>query len=80
MTEQLADRIRAAVQAVIDAEEGEGWTVAQYVVAMGLERIMGDGSIESTGWYWHPPDQADWMTYGLLESALELRSTAELGD
>lgn len=75
----LADRIRQAVQAVIDEEEGQGWTVSQYVVAMGLERIV-DGAIESTGWYWHPSDQPDWMTYGLLESALEIRAAAELGE
>lgn len=76
----FADRIRAAVQAVIDAEEGEGWTVAQYVVAMGLERITYGGHLEAISWYWHPPEQADWMTAGLLESALELRAVAELGD
>jgi hypothetical protein len=77
MSETLADRIREAIQAVIDTEEGEGWSVAQYVVAMGLERIRSDGTVESSGWYWAPPDQADWMTYGLLEAALELRATAE---
>lgn len=76
----FADRIRAAVQAVIDAEEGSGWAVSQYVVAMGLERITAAGEIEAISWYWHPPEQADWMTAGLLESALELRSGAELGD
>lgn len=76
----FADKIRAAVQAVIDAEEGEGWTVAQFVVAMGLERITHGGQLEGISWYWCPPDQADWMTAGLLESALELRSVAELGD
>jgi hypothetical protein len=71
----LTDRIRQAVQAVIDAEEGEGWTVTQYVVAMGLERIH-DARIESCGWIWAPPDQADWMTVGLLEAGLEMRAEA----
>jgi hypothetical protein len=70
----LTDRIRQAVQAVIDQEDGDaGWTVTQYVVAMGLERIH-DARIESCGWVWSPPDQADWMTVGLLEAALEMRA------
>jgi hypothetical protein len=71
----LTDRIRKAIQAVIDTEEGEGWTVTQYVVAMGLERIH-DAKIESCGWIWAPPDQADWMTIGLLEAGLEMRAEA----
>ena len=71
----LTDRIRKAIQAVIDTEEGEGWTVTQYVVAMGLERIA-NAQIESCGWIWAPPDQADWMTVGLLEAGLEMRAEA----
>ena len=71
----LTERIRKAIQAVIDTEEGEGWTVTQYVVAMGLERIH-DAKIESCGWIWAPPDQADWMTIGLLEAGLEMRAEA----
>ena len=72
----LTDRIRKAVQAAIDAEEPEGsqgWTVTQLVVVMGLERIH-DAKIESCGWIWAPPDQADWMTIGLLEAGLEMRA------
>ena len=77
----LADRIRNAIQAVIEADEGaQGWTVAQYVIVMGLERILSDGSIEACSWYWHPADQADWMTAGLLEAGLELRAGADLED
>lgn len=77
---KFADRIRDAVQAVIDQEEPQGWAVAQYVVAMGLERITSTGTVEAISWYWAPPEQPDWMTAGLLESALEIRSTAELED
>jgi hypothetical protein len=40
---------------------------------MGLERIH-DAKIESCGWIWAPPDQADWMTIGLLEAGLEMRA------
>lgn len=80
MTEQPFDRIREAVQAVIDSEQFEGWTVSQFVVAMGLERILSDGRMEACSWYLAPPDQADWMTAGLLEAGLELRASAELED
>jgi hypothetical protein len=76
----LTDRIREAVQAVIDAEEGQGWTVAQWVVAMGLERILSDGTMEGCSWYLGPPEQADWITAGLLEAALETRAGADLED
>ena len=76
---ELIDRIRQAVQAVIDADES-GWTVSQFVVAMGLERILSDGSMEACSWYLAPPDQADWMNAGLLEAGLELRAGAELED
>jgi len=77
---ELMDRIRHAIQAVIDSEDSQGWTVSQFVVAMGLERILSDGTMEACSWYMAPPDQADWMTAGLLEAGLELRSGAELED
>lgn len=75
----LIDRIRQAIQAVIDADES-GWTVSQWVTVMGLERILSDGSMEACSWYLAPPDQADWMNAGLLEAGLELRAGADLED
>jgi len=74
------DRIRQAVQAVIDSEDGQGWTVAQWVTVMGLERILSDGTMEATSWYMAPPDQPEWMTAGLLEAGLEMRNGADLED
>ena len=65
--------IRAAVQALLDAE-GDGWCVAQIVLCMGLERVNRSGEIESAPWIWTPKSQAEWMTDGLIESALCLRS------
>ena len=65
--------IRAAVQALLDSA-GDGWCVAQLVVCMGLERVNGSGEIESAPWLWAPKSQAEWMTDGLIESALVLRS------
>lgn len=76
----LLDKLRAAIQDVVDAEDqGEGWCLAQFVIVMGLERVV-DGRIQATSWYWHPPDHADWMVTGLLESGIEMRAAAEADD
>ncbi len=71
--------IRSAVQALLDAI-GDGWYVAQLVLCMGLERVDAVGDIESAPWVWAPKSQAEWMTDGLLESALDLRALSELVD
>lgn len=76
MNRDLAEAVRAAVQAILD-HHGDGWSVAQYVICMGLERVTSDGSIEAIPWMWAPPDQADWMTGGLIESAMDLRGCFE---
>lgn len=73
------DPIRDAIQRHLN-ECGEGWNVTQYVVAMGLQRMDSNGNIESTAWYYAPPDQADWHTTGLLHSAVELDEDAEVDD
>lgn len=66
-----ADTIRQAIQTMLD-QLGDGWQVAQHVIAMSLERVSPDGTIETTAWYWSPPGQPDWMTTGLLDAAVEL--------
>lgn len=77
----LLGRIRDAIQAIINDEgQGEGWSLGQFVVVMGLERMTTDGKIEATSWYWVPPNQAEWMTIGLLESGLEMRACADIDD
>jgi hypothetical protein len=70
------DAVRAAIQALFDAD-GEGWQVGQWVAVVGIERMRDDGGVEATSWYFTEPGQAEWMTAGLLESAKELRETAE---
>ena len=72
----LAAAVRAAVQAILDAED-DGYMASQFVICMGLERFSSEGKIESTPWIWTPPEQAEWMTVGLLDSALDLQATAE---
>lgn len=75
-----AAEVRAALQKIIDAsDDPDGWRVSQFVVVMGLERIR-DGEIEATSWYYQPPDQADWMTIGLLEAGMDMRAACELDD
>lgn len=72
--------VRAAVQALLDAI-GDGWCVAQLVLCMGLERVNSStGDIESTPWIWAPKSQAEWMTDGLIETALNMRALSEFVD
>jgi hypothetical protein len=70
------ERLRNAIQRVLN-EEGDGWIVGPFVVALGLEKLV-DGAIESTAWVWAPADQPDWVTDGLLRAASELREDADI--
>lgn len=73
------EEIKAAIQRYLD-NEGEGWAVSQWVVAMGLERVTADGELESLAWYCAPNDQADWHTKGLLQNASDLHDMADAED
>lgn len=75
------DKLRTLLQELVDAaDDGERWSVGhQVVVVMSLERIV-DGRVEGTSWYWTPGGQADWMTDGLLEAAIEMRASADVDD
>lgn len=59
------DPIRAAIQKILD-DCGDGWTLADYVVVMGLERIDSDQELESTSWWLAGKGQASWKTAGLI--------------
>lgn len=75
------DKLRQVIQEILDTDEdAEGWTLGPFVIAMGIERIDADGEVLATSWYWAPRNQADWMTAGLLESAIEMRSGADIVD
>jgi len=66
------DRVRAALQAVLD-EEGSGWQLAgPLAVIVGLERMNAD-VVEATAWMFVPDEQAQWITSGLLVAATEQR-------
>jgi hypothetical protein len=66
----MADYLRDAIQRLLN-ESGDGWHVTQYVIAMGLERINPDGSVECVAWHWSPRDQPEWQSLGLLDRAVE---------
>lgn len=74
-----AQRIRDAIQAVMDEidEPADRWHVTQFVVAMGIERMTADGTIEASCWCWAPPEQPDWQNDGLLNAALDMRGSSE---
>jgi hypothetical protein len=74
--ENMTDRLREAIQEFLNGE-GDGWNLTQYVIAMGLERITSDGTVESIAWYHAPDNQADWQTGGLLEEATALHQNAD---
>lgn len=80
ITPELEAALRVAVQAILDADDSDGWQVAQFVVCMGIERVTSGGEIESAPWLWAPDAQPDWMTDGLIESACALRADSEVGD
>lgn len=76
----IAAELRAVIQRRLLDPDAEGWSLAQFVISMGLERVRTDGTLETTSWYWAPSGQADWMTTGLLEAAVEMHAAAEEDD
>lgn len=64
------DPMRAAIQNILDTA-GDGWTLAHYVICMGLERLAPDGTVESGFWLYPSPNQPAYITDGLLQRALE---------
>jgi len=68
----MSDPIRAGIQQYLD-ELGDGWHLAHYVIALGIERVTADGNIESTPWYYAPPNQAEYVTDGLLDAVQDMR-------
>lgn len=77
MTMEPMDALQAAVQAVVDAN-ADGWSVGHYVVVAGLERLDTEANrVVSAVWTITPVDQAEWMTKGLLDAAMEIQLTAD---
>ena len=75
----MSEDIRTGLQTFLD-KYGDGWGVAHYVVAVGLERIK-DGEIETASWLYAEPSQPAYVTEGLLLKAEELQhATADEDD
>lgn len=72
--------VRAALQALLDSEDNEGWLLSHYVVVMGVQKIDSDGNLKTTSWMTAPADQADYITTGLLEAADDIQANAEIED
>lgn len=73
----MTDPIREAIQRYLLDAAGDGWSVTQFVLAMGLERINSDGAVESTAWYWAPEGQPTWQTTALLDQALGIHEGSD---
>ena len=71
------ERLRNAIQKLLN-QEGDGWVLNEFVMALGLQKLNSEGDIESTAWVWAPADQPDWITDGLLRAASELREDADI--
>lgn len=67
----MSHYIREGVQQFLD-EHSDGWSVAHYVLAVGLERVV-DGEIETAAWMYADPSQPTYVTEGLLLKAEELQ-------
>ena len=70
----MTDPIREAIQRYLLDVAGDGWSVTQLVISMGLERINSEGNLETTAWYWAPKDQPAWQTAGLLDQAQDMHN------
>ena len=69
MADDPLDPILAGVQAALDVE-GQGWQVNSFVLIIGAERLAG-GGLEQESFRYTAPNQAPWVTNGLLEAAEE---------
>jgi hypothetical protein len=74
------DKLRKAIQDILDASDSEGWELAHYVVVVGIERLTSDGKVQTAVWAAQPGDQADYITDGLLASAEDIRASADVED
>jgi len=71
------DPIRAGIQHALDSI-GDGWNAAHYVVCLGLERVTSDGELETCPFWFAPPEQADYITDGLLMAVEDARACSEV--
>jgi hypothetical protein len=73
------DPLRSAIQQMLDAC-GDGWTVADYLCVIGLERVGADGELETMPWWMAPDRQASWVTDGLIVALDDMRRNSVEAD
>ena len=73
------EMVRHYIQQLLN-NAGDGWSLGQYVLCLGLERVTSEGQLECTAWVWSPPGQADWMSDGLLQACIDLRQSCDAPD
>lgn len=68
----MDDPVREGIQQICDSE-GSGWQVNHYVIAVGLERMTADGFVEQAVWAVAQNSQPEYVTDGLLSTAISVR-------
>ena len=71
------DKMFNIIQEALSATDDGGWSCAHYVVCVGLERFNSDGEIESAAWWHNMPNQAEYVTDGLLRRIAVMRECAD---
>lgn len=66
------ERVAQVLQELLNAE-GDGWTLSHWIGILGIERMNGDGAVDSAVWICKPADQAEYVTDGLISSAFDAR-------
>ena len=74
------DRLRAALQSLLDSDDPDGWLLTHYVIIMGCNKMTADGKVTNTAWMVAPDGQADYITQGLMAAADEMQANAEIED
>lgn len=70
-------RLREQIQKILDDDQ-DGFQLSHYVLIVGLEQIDSAGQVKATAWVTAPPQQADYITDGLIYAAQALRWEAEV--
>lgn len=71
------DPILAGLQAGIDRDRPDGWSVTNYVAVVGLSRINDDGQVENSAGVYYADGQPDYTTRGLLDKGWDLLVDAD---
>ncbi len=69
MTDEHPDDL---IQQYVEARDKDpGWRVSDFVLMVGFERVMGDGTLEHTYSVYEGENQSPWATRGLIDNSIE---------